>query len=223
MRKSGFGNDPDAVTRLRHREETAFAARIGARLTYLHFPEVALRTGSQDIFAEGTAATGPRELKMTVRRLFDRLRPRCIFAPLGIGGHRDHLIARDLAAQEALRRKVLLFYYEDLPYVAGLTPSKVRAHARSVDASLRATQVSIDIAAKVNNLTLYRSQVTAAELRIVSDYARQSGAGQPVERLWTAASKSDLSKIFHSSDDLFFEAPLGKKPQAGPPTEPPAV
>lgn len=198
LRKSGIGSDPDKVTRLRQREDESFAARIGAALTYLDFPEAALRIGPawKDIFAGSASVKVPEKVKTTVSSLFDQLRPRCLFAPLAVGGHRDHLITRDLAAGEARRRALPLFYYEDLPYVTALTPQRVRAHVRLVDPRLQGVFISIDLGAKLNTLTLYRSQIGGEELQLVSRYALQLRHGQPAERLWTVRSQVDLIEWF---------------------------
>ena len=195
-RKSGFESDWRSVTRLRKREDTTFAMRIGVGLTYFDFPEAGLRIGpEQDIFTNSVHATVaiPEKLSARARVLFDRLRPRCLIAPLAIGGHRDHLIARQLAATEARQRRLPLFYYEDLPYVAYLSPRELTAHTRSLDRKLRAAYVPIDLEAKLNNLTLYRSQISAEELQIVSRYTVR--LPQPAERLWSAASQLELLRI----------------------------
>jgi LmbE family N-acetylglucosaminyl deacetylase len=198
LRKSGFESDWRSVTSLRQREDTAFATRVGVGLTYFNFPEAGLRLGPGQVFSantrQGTVAI-PGKLTTKARALFDRLRPRCLFAPLAIGGHYDHLIARQLAATEARKRKLPLFYYEDLPYVAYLSPQELIAHTRSVDPKLRAAYVPIDLKAKLNNLTLYRSQITGEELQIVSRYTVRLSDDQPAERLWSAASQLELLRI----------------------------
>src|SRR5205814_10005221 len=52
-RKSGFESDWRSVTRLRKREDTTFAMRIGDGLTYFDFREDGLRLGlEQDIFTD---------------------------------------------------------------------------------------------------------------------------------------------------------------------------
>jgi len=190
LRKSGFERDWRSVTNLRQREDIAFATRVGVGLTYFDFPEAGLRVGPGRVFLANTdgAVAIPGKLTTRVRALFDRLRPRCLFAPLAIGGHFDHLIARQLAATEARKRKLPLFYYEDLPYVAYLSARELTAHIRSVDQRVRPASVPIDLKAKLNNLTLYRSQITGEELQIVSGYAGRLNGDQPAERLWSAVA-----------------------------------
>ena len=56
--------------------------------------------------------------------------------------------------------------------------------------------VPVDLAAKLNSLTLYRSQIGTEELQIVSEYARRWRPDQAVERVWTASSKSEFLKMF---------------------------
>jgi 2'-N-acetylparomamine deacetylase / 2'''-acetyl-6'''-hydroxyneomycin deacetylase len=198
-RKSGFARDWQSVTELRKREDSAFARRIGAELTYVDLPEAAIRIGttSNAIFANAGSSARlviPAKLRVQVKRLLDTLQPVCVFAPLGIGGHRDHLIARQLSTAEARNRKLPLFYYEDLPYAAEISRGALSAYAHAIDPGLRPARVPIHLAAKLNNLTLYRSQVGAAELEIVAAYARRSRNG-PMERVWSASHAGLLRNL----------------------------
>jgi LmbE family N-acetylglucosaminyl deacetylase len=191
LRKSKFERDWHLVTRVRKREDFAFAARIGAELTYLNSPEVSLRVGSSldQIFIHNgnTAISVPRELKSKVRKVVDLVKPIAFFCPLGFGGHRDHLITRKLAATEAASRNIPLFYYEDLPYVGASTEREVLKFVNSVAQDLRARLAPINIESKLNNLTLYRSQIGSEEMATVARYANRVGGLQAAERVWSAA------------------------------------
>ena len=203
-RRSGGARDWRAVTKIRKREDQAFASRIGADFTHLDWPEAAIRIGrtSGAIFVNGNSSVRligvPATLRSKMKRVFDRLQPRCVFAPLGIGGHRDHLIARQLASAEARKRKLPLFFYEDLPYAAELSSQRLRAQALAIDPELRPWRVPIQLAGKLNNLTLYRSQVSAAELGIVAEYAGR-WRNDASEQVWS-----------NSPDELFRILQLGR-------------
>jgi LmbE family N-acetylglucosaminyl deacetylase len=199
LRASGFETNWRAVTALRKREDAAFAARIGAQLTYLQYPEAALRIGTspENLFtiAESPRVEIPGNLTSRLTKVLDRLRPVCLFAPLAVGYHRDHLIARQIAAKEAVRRKLPIIYYEDLPYAGRLSRHRLISHAKSVDHRLRARYVHIDLSGKLNNLTVYRSQVGPPEMQIVAQHATRMRDGQPFERIWFAASRDQLLKV----------------------------
>ena len=199
LRASGFENHWQAVTTLRKREDMAFAARIGAQLTYFQYPEAALRIGTspEDLFAiaEVPRVEIPGNLTDSLTKLLDRLRPRCLFAPLAVGYHRDHLIARQIATREAVQRKLPIIFYEDLPYVESVSRERLIRHAKLVDPRLRAGYVPIDLSGKLNNLTVYRSQVGPPEMQIVAQHATQLRDGQPFERIWFATSRDQLLKV----------------------------
>jgi hypothetical protein len=122
------------VSERRKREDTAFARRIGAQIRYLDFPEAALRLGSSSpgVFVDvaQTRLSVPRELMDEVTLAFERAKPALVFSPLGLGGHRDHLIARELARIIGRRQKLTIMYYEDLPYAADLQERELVAHVR---------------------------------------------------------------------------------------------
>jgi LmbE family N-acetylglucosaminyl deacetylase len=193
LRSTGFENNWQLVSERRRREDAAFAGRIGAHLVNLDFPEAALRLRSPaKVFVD--AATihlpAPRDLMKKVASVFERTRPALILAPLGLGGHRDHLITRNLARTIGRRHDFAVVYYEDLPYAADLSERKLLAHVRSFNSSLQPTLVSIEgeLDAKLDNLTLYRSQLGIEEMTAVGEHARRSRAFGPAERFWSIAS-----------------------------------
>lgn len=193
LRSTGFENDWQLVTERRKREDAAFATRIGAKLTYLDFPEAALRLGSSfgRIFVDGAEAhmSIPRELMDKVRRVLERAKPELLFSPLGLGGHRDHLITRNLAQTIGRRQNISLVYYEDLPYAAELPERELRKQARSLNSKLRPTLVSIEseLESKLNNLTLYRSQIGIEEMQAVDVHAKRWRDFHAAERIWSTA------------------------------------
>lgn len=201
-RNSGFENDWETVTRLRKREDAAYAARIGVELSYLNLPEAAIRIAAtaEAIFPKIRSQSRvviPGTVRLRANKLLERLRPMCLFAPLAIGGHRDHLIARQFAVSQSRILKLPLFYYEDLPYAAYVSRRALLAQIRSVDPGLRPRSIPIDLSAKLNNLTLYRSQVGGAELQIIAEYALRSSKDQPAERVWSA-SPDELLGVLRS-------------------------
>lgn len=200
-RKTGFAEDWEEISRLRKREDMAFAQRIGAEITFFDLPEASIRIGASEAIFDDAGSPGraavPQKLSVLAKRLLDRLRPVAVFAPLGIGGHRDHLISRQLAAREARIRKLPIFYYEDLPYSAYQSNRALIEYTKSLNSKLRPLIIPIDLARKLNGLTLYRSQVAATELQIVADYAGR-GQGEPRECVWSASPDQFLRIVQQS-------------------------
>lgn len=193
LRSTGFEKDWQLVTERRKREDVAFATRIGAKLSYLDFPEAALRLGSSfgRIFVDGSQAqmSIPRELMAKVRQVVERAKPQLLFSPLGLGGHRDHLITRNLAQTIGRRQNIPLVYYEDLPYATELSERKLLKHVRSLNSKLRPAYVSIEseLESKLDNLTLYRSQIGIEEMEAVDLHAKRWHDFHAAERIWSTA------------------------------------
>lgn len=105
--------------------------------------------------------------------------------PLGLGGHVDHLILRE--ACSGVAQNQVRVYYEDLPYAARLTDDEIERVVRDFDSELRPHLFNIEasLARKIENLKLYKSQVSDKEVEQVLSYATRLGAGLgPCERLW---------------------------------------
>jgi LmbE family N-acetylglucosaminyl deacetylase len=128
-----------------------------------------------------------------------------ILAPLGVGGHIDHLICRDIAAGLARRYPdVEWCFYEDLPYA--LEPAFWR-RVTGFFSEWRPRPFAVDISNWVGTkrklLATYRSQLTATEMDLVVQYASRwpayvpewllelldTNQTIPVERLWTVGKR----------------------------------
>jgi LmbE family N-acetylglucosaminyl deacetylase len=180
-------------------EEREAAAALGVRVVMGGFPEAELRgyarlsnrlghdqrtpaarPGERDVLDRVTAALG---------RLIDELDPDGVGAPLGIGGHIDHLLAREavliaLCATETTRT---VFFYEELPYA--LNPSwidgpRAELEARGVRLAERLVHASRFLDEKQRVLQVYRSQLRGRDVRQVIAHARSLGARGGAEKIW---------------------------------------
>jgi LmbE family N-acetylglucosaminyl deacetylase len=186
---AGFQPDWHAVTVVREAEDRAFSARVGTDLSHWHFPEAALRLGpsADDIF-DGSPYRDvviPRGLRHRLCEVTRRFRPACIVAPLGLGGHADHLVISRVAAEVARACKTKLIYYEDLPYAARLGGRRIRRHAKTLNTACQPVCVRLGpaLAAKMRAIRLYRTQITRETLTLIRHHALRlhpDGA----ERLW---------------------------------------
>jgi LmbE family N-acetylglucosaminyl deacetylase len=98
-----------------------------------------------------------------------------VLAPLGLGLHQDHLLVQRVAWALAEAQGFELTLYEDLPYAAQLSPNEIRAHVRLIDVDLLPREIFIGhvIAAKLEALSCYPSQLREGDARAVQRHARR--------------------------------------------------
>lgn len=185
----------------RQAEDTCAANHLGVRAIWLGLSEVIYRDATLNsingIFsADLTAADIPcldAVREQLIRLIQDR--PGCtVFAPLGLGYHRDHVIVH-AAARDVERHfgdAVQFFYYEDFPYAKD---SGIKRRLKEIGVKLRPTAMEIDATLndRIETIKLYRSQVNALfgdpdnATQHVRRYAVQVGIrGKPRERFWRA-------------------------------------
>ena len=123
------------------------------------------------------------KLTQYIRKYFRR---GLVLAPLGLGGHVDHLAVRSAALLSAVGHR--LGFYEDLPY-ATWTPeamlcTKVQQAEESTGAKLRAVVIrngSSAVARKRQLIGKYRSQIAPEEADSMAKHASNYRGG---ERIW---------------------------------------
>jgi LmbE family N-acetylglucosaminyl deacetylase len=178
--------DTNEITRLRRGEEAAFCDALNLQVVSLPLSEAPLRgywtTGALFVTREA-ARLDPviATVEVWLQALARQYEPDEVYAPLGIGGHVDHLVAR-LAAQSVFGTRCRLLLYEDLPYAGELVEEARLAELEQAAAGLRSMLIPSGdwLAAKLKLLRLYSSQVAAKDLQTVSAYTDLIGG----ERVW---------------------------------------
>lgn len=185
------------VMRARRDEDLEACRRLGAEALHLDLPEAPYRTDAHGtvlypslkaLFAEPAGDDFPwrERIAGTIADLAARAGgdPE-LLAPLGVGGHVDHLLVR--AAAERVGRE--LAYYEEFPYVAWKWLALRQTLGRPADWSAEAIALTPDqFERKVAAITAYASQVpamfhTEARLRKqLRRHDRKAGG----ERIWRA-------------------------------------
>jgi len=176
----------EAVSRLRASEDGAFCRAAGIRsVTNLDLLDAPLRGWtSGSLFAPPGAIPEPAQ----VRRLGTLLPPLVasglLVAPLAIGRHVDHILAREAAVR---LQNVGLGFYEDLPYAGAITAGeRTAAAARLALETGRTLTPAVYTAAdaierKCQLLSAYASQFTPDQVASVRHVMQEYGGG---ERLW---------------------------------------
>jgi len=181
--------DEEAVE-VRRREDRLACARLGAAAVHLDVPEALYRRdgdGRPRYPRLGSAFEGGRPEPELLDDLAGRLRRQLAslgasrpFAPLGLGGHADHLLLRR-AVDRACASAV---YWEDFPYAAAAAPAVAGLRPAIVHVA------PVDWERRLAAARLYASQVrllwggSGKMKRTLTEYAVETGGGRPAERFW---------------------------------------
>ncbi len=190
LETSGFQEDVNAVTRIRQAEETDAVRTFGVELVYHELSEAALRDSEAGdcIFAENCTErfSGPPELDNLVLESVRDLPGATIWAPLGLGCHRDHLLVQRTAALVAQSAGRPLVYYEDLPYAAQMAERAIERHALQIERRLRPERIAVEgvFEQKLATVAGYSSQITARHLAMTRRYGKHWDRDTAYERVW---------------------------------------
>jgi len=202
--------DPKDMVATRRAEDEAACALLGALPIHLAFLDAPYRfdplngaflyTSDEQLLAgqiHPADVTLAGELAAEIERQMSGSRP-IVYAPMGAGGHADHLLVRKAALQLQHNGLAVLFY-EDFPYVED-GHSLVAALARADDRGLgwRAADLLHSepehVALKCQAIAAYSSQIAvlfgdAAQMneRVLA-YMTRVGGERPAERFWQAMS-----------------------------------
>jgi LmbE family N-acetylglucosaminyl deacetylase len=194
-------SDTRATTDMRRRSEEAYAEYLGAELIWLGLPDTNVRgeMGKRTLeFNEESALR--RELR---RRLLEIVpRDSQVYAPLGIGGHADHLHCRDVARMIFTS----VIYYEDQPYSQMLGgPTATCRTAYQLLPGLRTYEVELDpreLANKTTGWRFYSTYVPEAWGEGAIAYASALGMKRPVERYWIQSVMEDTDPACASANEM---------------------
>jgi LmbE family N-acetylglucosaminyl deacetylase len=181
------------VTATRRREDEAYAERVSATLAWLDLPDVSLRY-SRAVSWAGTPCEPELESELTkrLRATLERTAPATVLCPLAIEDQLDHVLTRRATVAAA---QGVVAYYEDQPYAAWAGgPAAAAAHAGEVAPSTGSFEIELGaaLAAKLDDLMAYRSQISQEWRESVASYARALDAGaRSLERLWAPAARLD--------------------------------
>lgn len=186
----------DFITRLRAAEDVRFAEAVGLTRHDLMLAEPSLRGrdpfDSRDLSLElsdvRSALLSFLEIHLEARA---RGRVAALFCPMGIGGHRDHLLTL-LAVKgmmTLLLRRCEVFFYEDLHYASDPSARKAGIdRALSILSGFRISRIRLALsqdlfARKLELLALYDSQF-GASIRAADFIPADEEVPTPHEAVW---------------------------------------
>lgn len=176
----------EAISAARLAEEQAYCARRGLRHDYFDCADSVLLgyddAGELTARPEQDPRTG--DIVKLVADYVARTAPALVLAPCALGGHIDHAIVQRAAA--ALH-DVEVLYYEDVPYSATLSLQALeRELAGAGLVPAMTVDIDADLAAKCDDMWLYRSQTSAPTIAEMRLHAQRLGSAtaRHGERLW---------------------------------------
>ncbi len=187
------------VTALRGREDESWRRQYGSALTLvdLNMKDAPLRLhiGADEV--RGLSVNVNDKALVKIQKAVERIAPAAVVLPLGLGGHIDHLTARQSLIAAAAGTTAWAFY-EDVPAAPLAEPIEefVAGLAREFSLDLRPVLIgqASDEAAAITRRRraafCYDSQVDDAEVEAIAQFCKVYGGR---ERLWANQAWLDLS------------------------------
>jgi len=186
--------------RMRRQEDRTVAEHLGFKYKWLDFLPASYRYREILHFDEFYSTGFDPETDASFEQVRDALSrviaehpDAIVFAPLGLGYHRDHLLVYQ-ALEEVKSKKPTVgkyYYYEDYPYAATANLQK-RLSELGSDMKSLSIDISDTLEERVHMIRMYASQVRGlfSDPEQVFDkvlaYATRVGSrGKPRERFWT--------------------------------------
>ena len=185
------------VTAVRKREDEEWRKLHGAAkltITDLNLKDAPLRlhVGASEVF--GRAADASEKVVSKIRRALEMSKAGAWVLPLGLGGHVDHVTARDVALSALATVGIPVAFYEELPEAADAAAEVDVAVAQlmlAVQSKLEpvlggeAGEVEDAVAKKRRVAWCYDSQIDEAATTEIAEFCRRF---EGRERIWVNAA-----------------------------------
>ena len=205
------------VSAIRKREDRAVLQRIGRRIRVMDLGllDAPLRLGISALAVcnAETACLLREELVFELARRIRCLQPSLILAPLGLGGHIDHLTVHRAALRAGCKSR--LGFYEDLPYRTWTLPEDLRCRIRSAEREMGTLLKAVtagdarDAWQKRRHIRRYQSQITAEEAAAMARWTREERG----EKLWLPRQSKYWPQLLLDAPQHFRERPLLVDPE----------
>jgi LmbE family N-acetylglucosaminyl deacetylase len=174
----------------RRMEDERYAFFAEASVVFLDLPDAVFRGYEGDDELLGGARPGDHPPYEILRREIVRLEPQTVYLPLGVGGHVDHQLCRDVGVSLLAegRRWVMpgpeyagiVTFYEDFPYawwndfnrLENLPPDALAGIPPGVAITPQYADVGDQVERKIRGISLYGSQIE----RLFGDTGRMADA-----------------------------------------------
>lgn len=192
------------VTAVRKREDEAWRRRHGAAkltITDLNLKDAPLRlhVGASEVY--GRAAEASEKVMLKLRRALEMSKAGAWVLPLGLGGHVDHVTARDVALS-AMSAGFPVAFYEEFPEAAaaeGEVDAAVESLMLTVQSMLEPAfagepveDVEQAVGKKRRVAWCYDSQMDEAATTAIAEFCRRF---EGRERMWGNAAWRGLGEL----------------------------
>lgn len=190
------------VTAVRKREDEAWRRRHGAAkltITDLNLKDAPLRlhVGASEVY--GRAAEASEKVMSKLRRALEMSKAGAWVLPLGLGGHVDHVTARDVALS-AMPVGFPVAFYEEVPEAAAVEVDAaveslmlaVQSTLEPVFAGVPVEDVEKAVGKKRRVAWCYDSQIDEAATTAIAEFCRRF---EGRERMWGNAAWRGLGEL----------------------------
>jgi LmbE family N-acetylglucosaminyl deacetylase len=197
----GGPREPEAVSAARVAEDRRFCSLSGLTYHSLGLADTSMRHARlldlrTPVGDEGELVTRAAE---GIRATAAEVDADVLVAPLGLGGHPDHVVCARASAEAAAGLVGAVAFYEDLPYATELRMWRIARVARRMGAREAVVFLTrATIAERVDAAGIYESQRKEAILATMAEHSarlsgrrRQDPPGYSVERLWASAPSAE--------------------------------
>lgn len=189
------------VTAVRKREDEAWRKQVGAAkltITDLNLKDAPLRLhiGADEVF--GRVADASEKVVSKIKRALEMSKAGAWVLPLGLGGHVDHVTARDVALSALATEAIPVAFYEELPEAGAVTGDEaIDAAVVQLTLAVQSTlepvfaggdglgDVEDSVAKKRRVAWCYDSQIDEAATTGIAEFCRRF---EGRERIWANAA-----------------------------------
>lgn len=187
------------VTALRGREDEAWRRQYGSALTLvdLNMKDAPLRLHCPTDEVYGLTVNPNDKALAKIQKAVEKLNPAAVVLPLGLGGHIDHLTARQ-ALVGVIQTPLPCAFYEEMPFAVEV--EKIEEQAQEFGRELKThfvpiftsvpNDASAAVARKRRAIFCYDSQVGDAEVEKIAEFCK---VYEGRERLWANAAWAESS------------------------------
>jgi LmbE family N-acetylglucosaminyl deacetylase len=181
----------EEASAIRYAEDLTYAAQIGLKHQGLGLEDATLR-GYPDLDCIFTVANygqdpGAAASINTIQSFLDQQTAiERLWVPLSIGNHIDHVLLFQAVLGWQAPTALEIIFYEDIPYAGFEELANIAPWVQQVigPAQPEIIDISVHFAKKLQNLAVYDSQVSTADIELVKLHAQRIVPGLAVERVW---------------------------------------
>lgn len=176
----------DDINSLRRTENDIACERLKCNTIDLDFPDSSARGYKSHLVSRSNCRNDKifPSVSKSLKRTIEKHNPDCIFLPLGIGNHIDHLMVQESIIKNF---SINCYLYEELPYVSWYELEyiswKIEKLLNSASEEL-ILNISPHFEQKLKLMQIYKSQTGEEELFAARWHASRINKGQFVERIW---------------------------------------